>query len=92
MAEFKLTKAKLNEGWESAYERLFRSWKFQSILHSDKPEDGLEGIWMYGQTMRSILTEEAFAELLEANNDDIYDAWEDLLGKLKDYTASKKDD
>lgn len=92
MADFKLSKDMLNENWNSEYERLLRSWKFQSIAHSDKPEDGVEAMWLFGQLMQSMLTEEAFTKLLAQHDDDIYDAWEDLAGKLKDFTESQKGD
>lgn len=92
MAEFKLSKDMLNENWGTEYERLLRSWKFQCIAHSDKPEDGVEAIWLYGQLMQNMLTGQAFTQLLAQHDDDIIAAWEDLAGKLKSYTESQKDD
>lgn len=92
MADFELSKDMLNENWCSEYERMLRSWKFQSIAHSDKPEDGVEAIWLYGQLLNHMLTEEAFNQLLAEHDDDIISAWEDLAGKLKDFTESQKDD
>lgn len=92
MADFELSKDMLNENWGSEYERMLRSWKFQSIAHSDKPEDGVEAIWLYGQLLNHMLTEEAFNQLLAEHDDDIISSWEDLAGKLKDFTESQKGD
>ncbi len=92
MADFNLTKTKLNPNWAEQYEKLIRSWKFQSIAHSDKPEDGAEAIWMFGSLMQKMLTKKAFDELLAIHDDDIFDAWSDLAGKLPAFAEQMKAD